>query len=190
MSGTGPSDTGPLAPARRWTMWLPLALFVLFVALVAYGLLWPASKEVPSRFVGQALPEFDLPPAADGRPGLKRSDLADGKPRLLNVFASWCIPCAVESPQLARLAAAGIEIDGVAVRDRKADLAGFLERNGNPYRRIGADDRSIVQVGIGSSGVPETYLIDGRGVIRYQHIGEIRPEHIPLLLDKLKEAGL
>lgn len=190
MSEVRPDGPPIRAAGPRWTVWLPLALFALFVALVAYGLLWPASKDVPSRFVGKPLPEFDLAPAADGRPGLKRSDMADGKPKLLNVFASWCIPCAAESPQLASLAAAGVEVDGVAVRDRKDDLANFLQRNGNPYARIGADNRSIVQVGIGSSGVPETYLIDGRGVIRYQHIGEIRAEDIPMLLDKLKEAAL
>ena len=68
-------------------------------------------------------------------------------------------------------------------------VAAFLARNGNPFRRIGADDVSAVQMGIGSSGVPETFVIDGKGVIRYQHIGEIRPEHVPMLLAKLREAG-
>ena len=169
-------------------MWLPLALFAAFVALVAFNLIRPASKNVPSRFVGQPLPAFDLAPAAHDRPGLKRAEMADGKPRLLNVFASWCVPCAAEAPQLAQLAAAGAEIDGIAVRDHKADLAEFLARNGNPFTRIGADDVSAVQMGIGSSGVPETFVIDGKGVIRYQHIGDIRPDQIPMILGKLAEA--
>ena len=177
------------AKAPRWTLWLPLALFALFIGLVAWGLIRPASHDVPSRLVGHPLPEFDLPPVADGKPGLKRADMVDGKPRLLNVFASWCIPCAAEAPQLAALTAAGVEIDGVAVRDRREDLAGFLQRNGNPYARIGADDRSIVQLAIGSSGVPETYVIDGKGVIRYQHIGDISEADVPMLLEKLKEAA-
>jgi cytochrome c biogenesis protein CcmG/thiol:disulfide interchange protein DsbE len=123
------------------------------------------------------------------RPGLARADLADGKPRLLNVFASWCLPCAVEAPQLAALEAEGVEIVGVAIRDRPEDVAAFLARHGNPFARIGADDRSVVQLGIGSSGVPETFVIDGKGTIRYQHIGEIRPEHLTLLRQKLMEAG-
>ena len=87
------------------------------------------------------------------------------------------------------LAAQGVAIDGIAIRDRPEDLAEFLRRHGNPYRRIGADDLSEVQLAIGSSGVPETFVIDGRGRIAYQHIGDIRPEHVPMLLEKLAEAG-
>ena len=172
----------------RWTRWLPLALFGLFAALVLYALIRPASKDVPSRFVGQALPEFSLPPAAEGSPGLSRADLSQGKPRLLNVFASWCIPCAVESPQLAQITANGVEVDGIAVRDHRDDLTAFLQRNGNPYARIGADDLSKLQLAIGSSGVPESFIIDGKGTIRYQHIGEIRATDIPMLMQKLAEA--
>lgn len=176
-------------PNSRWMLWLPLALFLGFVGLVLFGLYRPADREVASAMIGKPLPEFALRPAAADRPGLTRADMADGKPRLLNVFASWCLPCAVEAPQLAALRAEGIEIAGVAIRDRPEDVAAFLNRNGNPFARIGADDRSEVQFGIGSSGVPETFVIDGRGTIRYQHIGEIRPEHLELLRAKLKEAG-
>lgn len=184
------SESIPATPkAPGWALWLPLALFAVFVALVAYNLVRPASNDVPSRFIGHPLPQFDLRPAADGKPGLSRADMADGKPRLLNIFASWCIPCAVETPQLAQLAANGVEVDGIAIRDHKDDLAVFLARNGNPYRRIGADDVSAVQLAIGSSGVPETFVIDGKGVIRYQHIGDIRPEDVPMLLGKLREAA-
>jgi len=177
-------------PAKgfRLGLWLPLALFAAIVALVAWGLLHPASRTIPSRFVGKPLPAFDLPAGSADRPGLRTGDFA-GKPRLLNVFASWCIPCAAEAPQLEQLRAAGADIYGVAVRDQRADLAGFLARYGNPYARIGSDDRSVVQMAIGSSGVPETYVIDARGVIRYQHIGDIRPEDVPMILGKLQEAG-
>ncbi|MFC3174799.1 redoxin family protein [Novosphingobium bradum] len=180
--------TAPPPPASRWTRWLPLGLFALFAVLVTWGLVHPKDDTVPSRFVGQPLPAFALPPAADGKPGLASTDFT-GKPRLLNVFASWCIPCAAEAPQLAALAAAGAEIDGVAIRDHKDDLAGFLARHGNPYARIGADNLGKVQLAIGSSGVPETFVIDGRGVIRYQHIGDIRPDDVAMLLGKLREAG-
>jgi len=173
----------------RWTLWLPLALFLGFVALVMVGLYRPADRDIASAMIGKPLPEFALKAAVADRPGLSRADLADGKPRLLNIFASWCVPCAVEAPQLAALQAEGVDIAGVAIRDRPEDVAAFLARHGNPFSRIGADDRSIVQLGIGSSGVPETFVIDGRGTIRYQHIGEIRPEHLPLLRAKLKEAG-
>jgi len=169
-------------------LWLPLGLFAGFFGLVMIGLLRPADREVASAFVGKPLPGFDLRPAIPERPGLKTADFADGKPRLLNVFASWCIPCIAEAPQLDALARAGVEIEGVAIRDRQEDVQRFLARNGNPYTRIGADDLSAVQVAIGSSGVPETFVIDGRGVIRHQHIGDIRVEDMPRLLEKLREA--
>jgi cytochrome c biogenesis protein CcmG/thiol:disulfide interchange protein DsbE len=170
-------------------LWLPLALFAGFFGLVMVGLLWPADRNVASTFVGKPLPAFDLRPAVPERPGLKTADFANGKPRLLNVFASWCIPCAAEAPQLAALASQGVEIDGIAIRDRESDVQAFLARWGNPFARIGADDRSAVQLAIGSSGVPETFVIDGRGVIRHQHIGDIRAEDVPKILEKMREAG-
>lgn len=170
------------------TIWLPLALFGAFFALVIWGLYRPANNDVVSAFVGKPLPQFNLPPATAERPGLTTAEMVTGKPRLLNVFASWCVPCAVEAPQLEALRQQGVEIDGVAIRDRREDLDRFLTSYGNPFARIGKDDLSEVQVGIGSSGVPETFVIDGKGVIRYQHIGEIRPEDVPLILAKLKEA--
>ncbi len=181
----------PRGPSRApgWALWLPLALFGGVFALVVLGLVHPASHDVPSQMIGKPLPGFALPAAADGKPGVATRDFQNGKPRLLNIFASWCIPCGVEAPVLAELARQGAEIDGIAIRDHRADLAAFLARNGNPYTRLGADDVSAVQLAIGSSGVPETFVIDGHGVIRYQHIGDIRPEEVPMMLEKLKEAS-
>ncbi|HQS71247.1 MAG: alkyl hydroperoxide reductase [Novosphingobium sp. 28-62-57] len=177
------------APKRSsLAIWLPLALFGAFFVLVIWGLYRPADRDVVSAFVGKPLPQFNLPAATADRPGLSTAQMTTGKPRLLNVFASWCVPCAVEAPQLEALRQQGVEIDGVAIRDRPEDLNRFLANYGNPFARIGKDDLSEVQVGIGSSGVPETFVIDGKGVIRHQHIGEIRPEDVPLILQKLKEA--
>lgn len=183
-----PSPRGPrrISP---WALWLPLALFAGFLALVFHGLSRPGSSEVESAMVGKPLPAFALEPAVAERPGLATSDLKGGKPRLLNIFASWCIPCAIEAPQLEALRRQGVTIDGVAIRDRREDVAAFLARNGNPFARIGKDDVSAVQLAIGSSGVPESFVIDGRGVIRYQHIGVIRPADLPLIREKLKEAA-
>ena len=183
------TETSAAPKPRRWVIWLPLALFVGFVGLVLLGLFRPADREVASAMVGKPLPPFDLPAATADKPGLALKDFtAGGKPRLLNVFASWCIPCAVEAPQLDQLARMGVEINGIAIRDHREDVAAFLARNGNPFTRIGADDVSKVQMAMGSSGVPETFVIDGKGVIRYQHIGEIRADQMSLILEKLKEA--
>ena len=108
------SDAAPAPGTRRpgWVLWLPLALFFGFFVLVMFGLLRPADRNVASAFIGKPLPAFDLRPAVPERPGLKTAEMATGKPRLLNVFASWCIPCAAEAPQLAALAQQGVEIDG------------------------------------------------------------------------------
>ncbi len=114
--------------------------------------------------------------------------LAAGKPRLLNVFASWCIPCAAEAPQLMKLKAAGAEIDAVAVRDTPEAVEEFLARYGDPYAAIGDDKASAAQLALGSSGVPETFVIDAKGVIVEQHIGDVRAEDVPGLLAKLAAA--
>ena len=179
--------------ARRpglWTVWLPLLLFAGFVALVLMALLRPADREVASTLIGKPMPHYTLPPAVPSHPGIDSAVFTDGKPHLVNIFASWCLPCRVEAPQLAALAQAGVPIEGISVRDSADALKAFLQENGDPYQRIGADDDGKVQLALGSSGVPETYVVDGKGVIRYQHIGEIRPEHVPMLIEKLKEAGL
>ena len=176
--------------ASRWTLWAPLGLFALFVAIVLVALLRPADREIRSAMLGKPVPQFDLAPAAANLPGLARADLADGKVHLVNIFASWCVPCAVEAPQLAALGAAGVDVVGIAIRDRPEDLAAFLRRHGNPFSRIGADNDSRVQFEIGSSGVPESFVIDGRGVIRYQHIGVIQTrEDMDAILAAVKEAG-
>jgi cytochrome c biogenesis protein CcmG/thiol:disulfide interchange protein DsbE len=123
--------SAPAAPSR-WALWLPLALFAGFVVLVLIGLLRPADRTIESQMVGKPMPEFALPARVPDRPGLSRADLIGGKPRLLNVFASWCVPCVTEAPVLGQLRLAGVEIVGVAIRDRQDDVAGFLARHGNP----------------------------------------------------------
>ena len=172
----------------RLFLWALVALAAALFALFAYQLSQPKDDFVESAMIGEKIPPFDLPPIVESRPGLSSADLADGQPKLLNVFASWCVPCAAEAPQLARLEQSGATIVAVAIRDRPEDAAAFLAAYGNPFSRIGKDDISAVQLSIGSSGVPETFVIDGEGVIRYQHIGEIRPEHVPVLLAELREA--
>ena len=172
----------------RWLLWVPLALFGVFFAIFATGIIKPADRTIESRMIGKPLPNFVLPAGVPERPGLSTADFRRGEPRLLNIFASWCVPCAAEAPQLAALKNAGVQIEGVAIRDSREDLTRFLGRWGNPYARIGSDVDSSVQIALGSSGVPETFVIDGRGLIAYQHIGEIRKEDVPMLLEKLREA--
>lgn len=173
--------------AFRLILWVPLILFVIFVAMFASGLISPTSREIPSKMVGKSLPQFALPPGAPGSPGLSSAEFR-GEPRLLNIFASWCVPCATESAQLMQLAQAGVKIEAIAIRDRPEDVAKFLQRWGNPYARIGSDTESAVQIAMGSAGVPETFVVDGAGIIRHQHIGEVRPEDVPAILAAVRAA--
>lgn len=173
---------------KKLLIWLPLGLFALVFALVVNGLIKPSDRIVHSAMVGKPLPELRLSPILADKPGIDTKAWPKGKPRLLNVFASWCIPCVAEAPQLMRLKAAGAQIDAIAVRDTTPDVQAFLARNGDPYTRIGDDRAMRAQLSLGSSGVPETFVIDARGVIVDQHIGDIRAEDVPKLLAALEKA--
>lgn len=172
---------------KFWVKWVPI-----MVAALLFGMfLWhlndgPQQQQaIASKWIDKPMPTFDLPPATAGVQGLKSSDLATGQPRIVNIFASWCIPCAAEAPMLEKLKEKGVTIEGIAIRDKPEDVAKFLEKHGNPYARIGADMDSGVQIAIGSSGVPESFLIDGKGVVREQIQGVITDAMIPEIIAKL-----
>ena len=173
---------------RRLLLLVPLALLALFAAVAWWRLASPPDNVIRSRLEGQPLPAFVLPPALPGRPGLDSARFADGRPRLLNIFASWCVPCIAEAPLLLELERRGVRIDAIAVRDRPQDVADFLQRYGDPFQRIGADIDSKVQMSLGSSGVPESFVVDGRGVIRFQHVGPLTPADLPTILAEMEKA--
>jgi len=172
----------------RLVRFLPLLVLAAFVVAVAWRLTKPADEEIRSQLVGQPVPGFALAPALPGRAGLASTELASGQPRMINVFASWCVPCIAEAPLLLELKRQGVAIDAVAVRDRPEDVAGFLAQHGDPFDRIGADPESRVQLALGSSGVPESFIVDGRGIIRYQHMGPIEPDDLPTIMREWEAA--
>jgi cytochrome c biogenesis protein CcmG/thiol:disulfide interchange protein DsbE len=166
----------------------PLLVLVAFVGFVAWRLAVPNDEKIRSRLTGQPVPAFSLAPATGGIAGLSSKDLATGDPRLLNVFASWCVPCIAEAPLLDELKRQGVPIDAIAVRDKPEDVAAFLARHGNPFERIGSDPESRVQLSLGSSGVPETFIVDGKGIIRYQHLGPIEPTDVQAIRREWERA--
>lgn len=172
----------------RALRFVPLAMLLAFVGFVAWRLINPADTAIRSQLEGKPIPAFDLPQALPGKESLSARDLATGKPRLVNIFASWCVPCIAEAPVLGELQRRGVAIDGIAIRDKPEDVAAFLARNGDPYERIGADMRSDVQMALGSSGVPESFVVDGRGIIRYQHVGPIMPQDVETILAEMEKA--
>lgn len=173
---------------NRALRFAPLAVLAVVIAGLVWRLASPVDTAVRSRLEGQAVPPFALPPAVPSKPGLSSADLATGGPRLVNIFASWCVPCITEIRVLQQLEARGVAIDGIAIRDRPEDVAAFLARRGDPYQRIGRDDQSQVQIAMGSAGVPESFIVDGRGIIRYQHIGAVEAGDVPTILTELEKA--
>ena len=172
----------------RAVRFAPLALLLLIVAALVWRLATPTDANVSSKLEGKPVPAFDLGPALDTKAALSSRDLATGQPHLLNIFASWCVPCVSEVKVLQQLKTGGVLIDGIAIRDTSEEIAAFLARNGDPYERIGDDPQSQVQISLGSSGVPESFIIDGKGVVRYQHIGPIEPGDVPMIMQKLEQA--
>lgn len=167
---------------------VPVGLAALILVALVWRLANPPDSDVQSAMVGKPVPAFSAPAALPGKAALSSSDLADGRPKLVNFFASWCVPCVGEAPVLTVLRQQGVPIVGIAVRDRSADLRQFLSDNGDPFERIGSDPESRVQLAFGSAGVPETFVVDGRGIIRMQHIGPIEADDVPDLVEAVKGA--
>ena len=172
----------------RAVRFAPLALLLLVIVALVWRLATPADTSVHSTLEGKSVPQFSLPAALPDKPALSSADLATGQAHLVNVFASWCVPCVSEVKVLQMLKDSGVRVDGIAVRDRADDLGDFLASNGDPYERIGIDPESKVQISLGSSGVPESFVVDGKGVIRYQQIGPIERSDVPMILAKLEQA--
>ena len=151
---------------------LPLALFAVIVGFLAVGLTLNP-REVPSPLIGKAAPEFSLPQLHDPEKMFSPKDLA-GKVWLLNFWASWCNGCKDEHPVLMQVAKAGeVAIYGVDYKDQREEALSWLRRWGNPYPLVVVDDSGRVGINYGVYGVPETYVIDKAGTIRYKQIGPV-----------------
>ncbi len=154
---------------------VPVALFATVAIYFGLGL-QRDSRILPSALIDQAVPAFELPPLRDGAPGLTSADLG-GEVTMVNVFASWCVPCRYEHPLLMRLAAdRSVRIFGLNWKDKPEDAARWLTELGDPYARIGSDRNGRVGIDWGVYGVPETYIVDADGRIRYKHVGPMTSE--------------
>ena len=154
---------------------IPLVIFAMLVGFFAVGLRRDP-REVPSPFIDKPAPEFKLTElhAADRTFG---PDNMRGKVWLLNVWASWCVSCQAEHPLLVDMSKRGaVPIIGLNYKDKREDGLRWLARNGNPYMLSAYDDQGKVGIDYGVYGVPETFVIDKQGVIRYKQIGPITQE--------------
>lgn len=173
---------------RRVLIWAPFAVFALIFVLAATGLFAPGERAVKSAMVGKSMPPFSIPALVPGKAGVDSASFADGKVRLVNVFASWCGPCIAEAPQLMALKRQGVEIVGIATADTPEGMADFLKTAGDPFTAIGDDRVRKVQFALGSAGVPESFVIDGTGKIVMQHIGYIGPQDMAKIQGALVAA--
>jgi cytochrome c biogenesis protein CcmG/thiol:disulfide interchange protein DsbE len=159
---------------RRLLALLPVAAFVIVLVGFMVGLRRDPAI-LPSMLIGKPLPAFALAPLRANEAGLASADLA-GQPVLLNVFASWCGPCKEEHPTLLRLKGEGVPIVGLDWKEEAADGARWLDANGDPYLRAGNDRTGRAGIDLGVSGVPETFVVDRRGRVRYRQVGAITPQ--------------
>jgi cytochrome c biogenesis protein CcmG/thiol:disulfide interchange protein DsbE len=172
---------------------LPLGLFAALVVLFAVGLgLNP--REVPSPLIDRPVPAFTLSQLHVPEASFGSSELARQPVALFNVWASWCVACRQEHPFLMELAQRGeLPIYGLNYKDERTDALAWLRRHGNPYHLSAHDLDGRVGIDWGVYGVPETFLIDGRGMIRYKHIGPLTPqvwrEKLEPLVRQLQQGG-
>ncbi|RKF15338.1 DsbE family thiol:disulfide interchange protein [Roseovarius spongiae] len=166
-------ESQPPVQRPRWALlvaMLPAAIFAALAGAFLWGL-FNSDDSLPSTMIGREIPAFELPPIEGRSNGLSSADLR-GEVSIVNVWASWCVPCRVEMPLLVELAASGtVPIHGINFKDKPAAALGFLEELGDPYTRIGADRTGRASLEWGVYGLPETFVIDAGGRIAYKHVG-------------------
>jgi cytochrome c biogenesis protein CcmG, thiol:disulfide interchange protein DsbE len=176
--------------ATRLLFVLPVLLFAGIALYFALALRPDRDPGlVPSALVGKPVPPFDLPPLLPDRPGLAAKDLK-GQVTVVNFFASWCIPCRAEQPVLMELAAKAT-LYGIAYKDKPEASRAFLAESGDPFARIAVDASGRTAIDFGLYGVPETYIVDRDGIIRYRQVGPLDPDTmtrtvLPLLAELAK----
>ncbi|GAC1334791.1 MAG: DsbE family thiol:disulfide interchange protein [Beijerinckiaceae bacterium] len=175
------------APAPRRVakvlMLLPLLGFAAVAALFRTRLSGGDASRLPSALIGRQIPNFDLPPLQGvPTPGLSAADLRQGHVTLVNVFASWCVPCHAEHAILMQIAGdakrLGIALVGLAYKDEPENTRRFLGQSGNPYARIGVDTAGRVGIDFGVYGVPETYVVKPDGTIAYRFVGPLSEQSL------------
>jgi cytochrome c biogenesis protein CcmG, thiol:disulfide interchange protein DsbE len=174
---------------KRSIAFLPLVVALIFGGFFLWGLNPDRDpNEIPSVLISQPVPLFELPPV-DGVavPGMSRADLAGNEtPVVVNIFASWCVPCRAEHAVLTSLVERdGIRLFGINYKDKPEDAARWLEDLGNPYEKIGSDYSGRAGIEWGISGVPETFIIGGDGTVLYRYVGPVVGD---VAIGKFREA--
>ena len=183
----------PGTHTSRLLFLVPVAVFVVVGITLGIGLTRDPST-LPSALLNKPIPEFTLPPIEGWEgTGFSSADLKTPRPKILNVFASWCVPCRTEHPLIARLSQQGIAVYGLNYKDRAADVTAWLSELGDPYTSIGVDRDGRVAIEWGVYGVPETFVINGDGQIVHKKVGPLTPTDVSKtllpLLRQLEASG-
>jgi cytochrome c biogenesis protein CcmG/thiol:disulfide interchange protein DsbE len=162
---------------RRWVFILPVAGFALLAFFLFRSLWAPAPDVIPSALINRPAPRLVLPALDSQTPAFTPADLAAGHVSVINVFASWCAPCRTETSQLAALSnLPGVALYGLLQKDKPAAARAFLDEVGNPFSKIARDDDGRASIEWGVYGVPETFVVDGKGVVRFKFVGPLSDE--------------
>ena len=193
---TNPVDNDAGAWRRRMIVFIPLIAFLVLAALFVLRLGAGDPSRIPSALIGHPAPRTDLPPLAglerEGKPvpGLDSADFR-GQVTVLNVWASWCVPCRDEAPLLMTLAAdRRVRVVGINYKDQPDNARRFLGRYGNPFAANGTDDNGRAAIEWGVYGVPETFVIGRDGRIPYKLIGPVTPDNLDTALKPAIEQAL
>jgi cytochrome c biogenesis protein CcmG/thiol:disulfide interchange protein DsbE len=183
-------------PKRRWLMALPLVVFAALALLFWFRLGDSDISRIPSALIGRAAPTTTLPPLpglmADGKPvpGIDPATFV-GKVSLVNVWASWCVPCHSEAPLLTEFAKdRRVQFVGINYKDAPDNARRFLGRYGNPFDVVGVDSHGRASIEWGVYGVPETFVVARDGTIAYKLVGEITSQNIEAVLKPEIEKAL
>jgi cytochrome c biogenesis protein CcmG/thiol:disulfide interchange protein DsbE len=169
---------------RSYLAFVPLLVFLGLAALLFFRLYAGDASRIPSALIGKPVPAFSLGPVdwlKDGK-GFSADDLRQGHVTLVNIFASWCVPCHQEHAFLEALAndpalaAKGLRVFGIAYKDEPENTRRFLGQRGNPFAAIGMDRTGRVSIDWGVYGVPETFIVKGDGTIAFKFIGPMSAE--------------
>jgi cytochrome c biogenesis protein CcmG/thiol:disulfide interchange protein DsbE len=184
--GTGNPPETPSAPKRgfKWVI-VPVLVFAALTALFAFALTTGDPSKLPSALIGKPVPATEFPALADLTdgthpvPGFTSKELAGGNVSIVNFWASWCVPCAEEQALLIALKdKTGVPIYGVNYKDQVGSARRFLGRYGNPFKAVGTDDNGRGAIEWGVYGMPETFVVNGKGEIVFKHVGPISPESL------------
>lgn len=181
------TDTTSAERPRRKIGWViaPLIVFALLAAAFAFSLSHGDPSKLPSALIGKPAPKTSfealegLRTAGQTVEGFTSGELADGNVKVVNFWASWCVPCVQEHPQLLALKdRTGVAIYGVSYKDQAVSARRFIGRYGNPYEKVGVDPLGRGAIEWGVYGMPETFVIDGQGRIAYKHVGPISEQSL------------